>query len=53
MTTSDSLIQTAEIIVPSSDIRNDLPFFMKKLGFRLEEIFPADDPAVAVLSDTV
>ncbi len=50
MTVSDSVIQTAEIIVPSSDIRDDLPFFMKTLGFRLEEIFPADNPAVAVLS---
>ena len=50
MTVSDSPIQTAEIIVPSSDIRDDLPFFTKTLGFRLEQIFPADDPAVAVLS---
>ena len=50
MTGSDSPIQTAEIIVPSSDIRDDLPFFTKTLGFRLEQIFPADDPAVAVLS---
>ncbi|MGB2461418.1 MAG: cupin domain-containing protein [Candidatus Puniceispirillaceae bacterium] len=50
MTVSDSPIQTAEIIVPSSDLRDDLPFFTKTLGFRLEQIFPADDPAVAVLS---
>ena len=40
----------AEILVPSIGLREDMPFFTKKLGFRLDEIFPADDPAVAVLS---
>lgn len=50
MTAADSPIQTAEIIVPSSDIRDDLAFFSKTLGLRLEQIYPADDPAVAVLS---
>ena len=39
MTVSANPIQTAEIIVPSSDIRDDLPFFTKTLGFRLEQIF--------------
>ncbi len=50
MTDADHPIQTAEIIVPSSDIRDDLHFFTNTLGCRLEQIFPADDPAVAVLS---
>ena len=40
----------AEILVPSVGLREDMPFFTKQLGFRLDEIFPADDPAVAVLS---
>lgn len=40
----------AEIMAPSNDIRDDLPFFTKRLGFRLDQIFPADDPAVAVIS---
>lgn len=40
----------AEIMAPSQDIRDDLPFFTGKLGFRLDQIFPADDPAVAVVS---
>jgi len=40
----------AEIVVPSSGIATDMPFFTKTLGFRLDKIFPADDPAVAVLS---
>ena len=43
-------IQAAEICLPTSDLSKDLPFFLKKLGFRLEKIFPADDPAVAVVS---
>lgn len=41
---------TAEIILPSQDLHEELPFYTKKLGFRLETIFPADNPAVAVLS---
>ena len=40
----------AEFLVPSVGLRQDMPFFTKQLGFRLDEIFPADDPAVAVLS---
>lgn len=40
----------AEIRLPSGDLKRDLPFFLKTLGFRLDEIFPADDPAVAVIS---
>ena len=37
----------AEIRLPTADLKEDLPFFTKRLGFRLDEIFPADDPAVA------
>lgn len=40
----------AEFRLPSKDIREDMPFFVETLGFRLEKIFPADDPSVAVLS---
>jgi len=40
----------AETLLPSSDLRADLPFFTKRLGMRLDTIFPADDPAVASLS---
>lgn len=40
----------AEVRVNSPDVREDVPFFTETLGFRLEKIFPADDPAVAVLS---
>lgn len=43
-------IQSAEVRLPSTDLKSDLPFFIEKLGFRLDMIFPADDPAVAVIS---
>jgi quercetin dioxygenase-like cupin family protein len=40
----------AEVRLPTTELRNDLPFYTKVLGFRLDMIFPADDPSVAVLS---
>ncbi len=40
----------AEILLPCSDIHETLPFYTDKLGFRLDTIYPADDPAVAKLS---
>lgn len=40
----------AEILLPTTDLRADLPFFTKTLGMRLDMIFPADNPAVAVIS---
>ena len=40
----------AEILLPTTDLRGDLPFFTKGLGLRLDMIYPADNPAVAVLS---
>jgi quercetin dioxygenase-like cupin family protein len=40
----------AEILVATSDLRGDLPFFAKTLGMRMDMIYPADNPAVAVVS---
>lgn len=40
----------AEVRLPSNNLTEDLGFFGKSLGFRLDKIFPADDPSVAVLS---
>jgi quercetin dioxygenase-like cupin family protein len=40
----------AEAQLSSQDLAGDLGFFQKKLGFRLDRIFPADDPRVAVMS---
>ncbi len=36
--------------MPVDDLKEELPFFLTQLGFRLDEIFPADDPAVALIS---
>lgn len=40
----------AEVCLPTTDLRADLGFFGKVLGFRLDMIYPADDPLVAVYS---
>ena len=40
----------AEIRLPTKELRDDLPFYTKTLGMRLDMIFPADYPTVAVLS---
>ncbi|PJF09133.1 cupin domain-containing protein [Pseudorhodobacter sp. MZDSW-24AT] len=40
----------AEIRLATQELRNDLPFYTKVLGMRLDMIYPADDPEVAVLS---
>lgn len=40
----------AEIRLPTQELRDDLPFYTKVLGMRLDMIFPADNPEVAVLS---
>jgi len=40
----------AEILLPTDELRDDIPFFTKTLGMRMEEIFPADDPREAVFS---
>ena len=45
----DTTLQ-AEMRLPTKDLTADMGFFTKKLGFRLDQIFPADDPSVAVLS---
>jgi quercetin dioxygenase-like cupin family protein len=40
---------SAEVCLPTADLSRDLAFFVERLGFRLDTIFPADDPRVAVL----
>ncbi len=40
----------AEFLLPTRELRDDLPFFTMTLGMRLENIFPADDPSVASFS---
>lgn len=40
----------AEIRLPSQNVRDDIPFFTTVLKMRLDTIYPADDPKVAVVS---
>jgi quercetin dioxygenase-like cupin family protein len=40
----------AEILLPTDALTDDLSFFTQKLGMRLDMIYPADNPEVAVLS---
>ncbi|PTE13474.1 cupin domain-containing protein [Pseudogemmobacter blasticus] len=40
----------AEIRLPTQELRDDLPFYTRTLGMRLDMIYPADDPQVAVVS---
>ena len=47
--TGDSLTR-AEIRLPTQELRNDIPFYTKVLGMRMDMIYPADDPRVAVFS---
>ncbi len=40
----------AEARLPTTSLADDIPFFTKKLGMRMDRIFPADDPRTAVFS---
>ncbi len=49
-TSVPSQIQAAEIVLDCDELSNTLAFYRDRLGFRLDAIFPADDPVVAVVS---
>jgi quercetin dioxygenase-like cupin family protein len=42
--------RAAEVVVACEDLHATLAFYTEDLGFRLDSIFPADDPSVATLS---
>ena len=46
----DTYETRAEIRLPTAELRDDLPFYTKILKLRLDSIYPADNPEVAVLS---
>jgi quercetin dioxygenase-like cupin family protein len=48
--TSTAEVRAAEIELPCAELEETLPFFTNRLGFRVDAIFPADDPATAVIS---
>lgn len=47
--TQSNAIQ-AEVRLPTTNLTADIGFFTKVLGMRMDRIYPADDPSVAVLS---
>jgi hypothetical protein len=49
--TNDALIR-AEVCLPTRNLREDLGFFGKVLKMRLDMIYPADNPQIAVYSAT-
>lgn len=40
----------AEIRLPTQELRDDIPFFTRTLGMRMDMIYPADSPRIAVFS---
>lgn len=43
-------IHSAQIVLPCPDLAASLAFYTERLGFRVDLIFPADSPTVAVVS---
>ena len=39
----------AQLLLPTNNLTEEMNFF-QKIGFRLDQIFPADDPQVAIMS---
>lgn len=44
-----SRIRSAEIVLPCADLDATVAFFVERLAFRIDVVFPADDPRVVVL----
>ncbi len=47
---SDALPTAVQVVLPAPDLDDSIGFFRDQLGFRLEMIFPADAPRVAIMS---
>ena len=43
-------VRGAQVVLPCADLSPTINFFTQRLGFRVDAIFPADSPSVAVLS---
>ena len=51
MTTMDKKnIQMAEMPLPCNNLNETLNFFTDKLGFKIESIFPAEKPSLAIIT---
>lgn len=49
MKESNGIDNSAQVVLPTTDLNEDIDFFTK-LGLRLDKIFPSDDPSVAIMS---
>jgi len=49
MNESKDTTSKAQLVLPSTDLTADIDFF-SNLDFRLDQIFPSDDPKVAIMS---
>lgn len=50
MNSLSTAVRSAQVVVPCSDLQATMDYFIERLGFRVEVIFPADAPATVVLS---
>ncbi len=51
MTQTPRVLQIrAEIRLPTQELRDDIPFYTRVLGMKMDMIYPADDPRIAVFS---
>jgi catechol 2,3-dioxygenase-like lactoylglutathione lyase family enzyme len=49
-TLGNEQIEAAEVVFPCESLAENLAFFTETLGFRLQIVYPADAPRVAVVS---
>jgi quercetin dioxygenase-like cupin family protein len=49
MSEQSNSISQAQVLLPSENLSEDIDCFIK-LGFRLNQIFPSEDPSVAIMS---
>jgi quercetin dioxygenase-like cupin family protein len=43
-------VRAAQVVLPCAELEETLAFFTERLGFRVDAIYPADNPTVAVVS---
>jgi len=48
--TNAGTVRAAEVVLPCPELDQTLAFFTERLGFRVDAILPADNPAVVVVS---
>lgn len=48
--TDPQYVRSAQVVLPCATLAPTLDFFTQRLGFKVDAIFPADSPKVAVLS---